>query len=124
METFKLDMGGGDDEIIVGDCAELCIMFYEPNKQGGIISMGDGDDTLNIQEGGLVKMCYSLDMGAGDDTLILDGVLYLYDQNALKNIETISGSGTLFVGTWADDEFIREIESTGISVKIGYPEMD
>ena len=145
LQTFELNMGGGNDKITVNKGGYVTMMSClddQNQQQGGNIFMGNGNDTVTINEGGCVDLYGTFDFGNGDDTLIinngaewddiitsfgdgndtlvLNGTMTIGNtwQLDIDTLENISGNGELIVYGFASDEFISRFESVGITVTL------
>ena len=70
-----------------------------------VIDFGDGDDTLEIDEGAALS-AHELDFGSGNDTLVLNGLLQINRSNPyddiLSGLENVSGNGQLWIAGGLD----------------------
>ena len=119
-------MGAGNDTVnITGNT------FWS----SGYLNMGDGDDTVCIGKGSVLELdgmdddndgMSGINFGAGNDTLVLDGLLKLsyseYYSNSqfsmLSGLEKVSGSGQLAVDdiNLLDSVLVDDLIEAGITV--------
>jgi hypothetical protein len=123
------DLAAGNDKFIVTGNGEAILPY---------LNTGAGDDVIQIDAGSVIKFDYDedsskygLNMGDGNDTLILNGKMIL-DYNTyygnpkskdwFAGIEKISGTGSVYVETGVDypkyinDSVIEKFENAGIEV--------
>ena len=128
-EVDNIDLAAGNDKFIVSGNGEAILPY---------LNTGAGDDVIQIDAGSVIKFDYDedsskygLNMGDGNDTLILNGKIILdyntyYGNPKSKDwfvgIEKISGTGSVYVETGVDypkyinDSVIEKFENAGIEV--------
>ena len=87
-----------------------------------MIDFGDGDDTLEIDEGAALS-AHELNFGSGNDTLVLNGLLQINRSNQsediLSGLENVSGNGQLWIAGGLDgisEDTLGKFEAAGIEV--------
>ena len=74
-------------------------------------------DTLHIEAGAELRED-DFDFGAGNDTLIIDGIFYLGGEEPVKNLENISGSGEVVIYNDIDEDVAEKFRNAGITVTL------
>jgi fibronectin-binding autotransporter adhesin len=118
--TLAIDAGGtlraiGD----LGDGADVLVLAGALDTQGGVLALGEGDDTLHVQATGTVGG--RIDGGAaGDDTVLLDDTIdFAFDDAALSGFERLRKQNANVATLVGDGIYAGGVEIDGGRLAIG-----